>query len=201
MANPHATPITSAALIPFANHGADAPYRADGVLVTPLTLREGVDLGRPARRSNKHIIEAAAIAWEPDRCYIGARWLCGGGSSGIEILSRAGYVDFLKAWHKDEEVPLNDYLCQTCVEQSVYGGPRPCVYRVRDAKGRLLYIGSTKNWTARQAQHRQTTWWWHTGLVVELEYFDSIEKARAAETEAIQTEHPRQNIRHNKAVS
>lgn len=70
---------------------------------------------------------------------------------------------------------------------------RAAVYRLYDAEGTLLYIGSAYDPDEREAVHRHTVW----GQLIACrsdKWHDSRELAYAAETEAIRAEAPRHNV-------
>lgn len=64
------------------------------------------------------------------------------------------------------------------------------VYRAYDSGGRLLYIGSTVNFTARLSNHRSTSWWAPLATRFDIEVHLSDEAARRAEMVAIDRERP-----------
>lgn len=191
------TDVTSRALIPF-TRGSEPPYVAEGVTVTRATPKDGVTWGYPVKRSNLHLVADTAAAWTPRGLILGARWVCGATSIGVWLFSPEGYMARYGGFHKVENP--DDLVCLRC--RSVRDGTDgPCVYRVWDKTGaRLLYIGSTKNWPSRRAQHRVNTWWWQLAKSVDLTHYATIEEARAAEAEAIRAERPQMNVAHNRAV-
>ena len=71
---------------------------------------------------------------------------------------------------------------------------RSYMYRIFDAQGRLIYVGSTHNPEARIYSHRQVMWWSGTIHRIKIQVFPNRQAAMDAEREAIQTEHPRWNI-------
>lgn len=79
--------------------------------------------------------------------------------------------------------------------------PRPrrqatCVlYRHFDAEGTLLYVGISIQPAARIYQHDRTSHWFDRVRRIELEHFQTIAEAAAAERTAIQAENPRYNVR------
>lgn len=189
------TPFSSHALTSFVK-GAALPYTmTDGVTVTAVTPREGVLYGSPVKRSNIHLIESLAGAWTDHGLVIGARWKCGAGSIGVNVFSEEWFLGRYGDVYKQ---PFEEYVCANCIAAQD-GSNGPCVYRVWDKSGdRLLYIGSTKNWRARRAQHRQNTWWWPLAKSVDLERHSTLRAAREAEERAIRAERPRMNIAHNR---
>lgn len=69
------------------------------------------------------------------------------------------------------------------------------VYRVFNADGDLLYIGSTIGIEWRMKAHERNTRWWAVADRFEFEHFNTEAEARAAEVAAIGAEFPRWNIR------
>lgn len=67
------------------------------------------------------------------------------------------------------------------------------VYRLFDADGGLLYIGSSINCGARFTRHRADQPWWPQVASWTLEDRPSLDEARTAERIAIAAEHPRHN--------
>jgi DNA-directed RNA polymerase specialized sigma24 family protein len=80
----------------------------------------------------------------------------------------------------------------TLDETNKEGGRRAAVYRLYDAEGVLLYIGSAYDPKGRAKAHRAKPWW---PLVArrEDEWHPSREAAYVAETEAIRAVHPQGN--------
>lgn len=66
------------------------------------------------------------------------------------------------------------------------------LYRCRDGEGKLLYVGASMYAAARLQQHQDKPWWPDV-VRVELEHFDSVEDATAAEMRAIASEGPLHN--------
>lgn len=69
------------------------------------------------------------------------------------------------------------------------------LYRMRDAAGRLLYVGITTRGGQRISQHRRSQPWWPDVARIDVDHFDSIAEAVAAEETAIRTERPAYNRR------
>lgn len=69
------------------------------------------------------------------------------------------------------------------------------VYRVFDATGRLIYIGSTRDIVSRFAQHERLSWWHSLIADVTTSPYPSEEAVRVAEELAIQEEQPAFNVR------
>lgn len=67
---------------------------------------------------------------------------------------------------------------------------QPVVYRAFDADGRLLYIGSTIDFTARISSHRSVSWWMPLVTRFDVEVHLNDEAARRAEMVAIDREIP-----------
>jgi DnaJ-class molecular chaperone len=77
----------------------------------------------------------------------------------------------------------------------------PCtLYRFRDRKGELLYVGVSGDPSRRIAQHERSKPWWHAVTQIELEHFVTRDEALAAEERAIRVEQPTYNFRHNGAA-
>lgn len=80
--------------------------------------------------------------------------------------------------------------------------PRPrreatCVlYRHFDEAGALLYVGISIRPAVRLYEHDRDSHWFHLVRRIELEHFQTIAEASAAERAAIQTEQPRFNKLH-----
>jgi hypothetical protein len=72
------------------------------------------------------------------------------------------------------------------------------LYRQFDAAGELLYVGISRSAMARLGQHLSVSPWAEYITTVKIETLPSREEALAAERVAIQTEHPKFNIKHNK---
>ena len=72
----------------------------------------------------------------------------------------------------------------------------PCVYRVYDATGRLLYIGSAKDLEQRMKNHRSLSCWHPLAEHVTAESYPDMASARAAEAAAIRAEQPVFNLAH-----
>ena len=71
------------------------------------------------------------------------------------------------------------------------------LYRMWDAKEELIYIGISRSAMVRLSEHQQTKEWATEIHNITLEYFDSRELCRLAETKAIKSEKPKYNIVHN----
>ncbi|MER7953823.1 GIY-YIG nuclease family protein [Streptomyces sp. NPDC096030] len=67
------------------------------------------------------------------------------------------------------------------------------VYRLFNAAGDLLYVGSSCDPTRRWREHRKEMFWWREVERHDREWFASAELARYAENFAIDTENPRYN--------
>ena len=86
------------------------------------------------------------------------------------------------------------------------GGPvKPvAVYRLRDAQGRLLYVGISSNPDHRlhswdRSHSVDAVWWPEVVEPAEVTWYPDRQAALAAEKEAIQTEHPLHNRNHQVA--
>lgn len=195
---------SSRALIPFARKGAELPYRADdGSLVVAIKSRPGVTWGSAHTRSEFHLIRDLAGAWTPHGLIVGARWMCGANSIGARLYNpEQVWEDWGEAYRKAGAETSDDAVCRKCRDVRDGVTTRPVVYRCFDKTGqRLLYIGSSKDWDKRRAQHRAQTWWWPVVQSVQLEHFDTLAEARAAEVTAIRAERPQMNRTHNRGVA
>lgn len=76
-------------------------------------------------------------------------------------------------------------------------GEHHALYRFYGAAGELLYVGITRNPSARWKAHGRTKEWWTEVARIDLETFESRESVLAAERAAIRAEHPRYNKVHN----
>lgn len=68
------------------------------------------------------------------------------------------------------------------------------LYRMFDAEGRLLYVGSTINLTQRFSEHHYDKPWWSTVAVIRLEHLPTRPELLAAEEAAIVAEKPLHNL-------
>jgi hypothetical protein len=131
-------------------------------------------------RGLRHRVVAAHAAWRDGTLVAFAgRWLCGDYSTLITFLA-----DGTEAGR----------TCERCALRDLHP-PRPVVYRYFDGD-RLLYIGSTGDLGQRAYQHKCSSPWWAPGLRLDVQPYDSLNAARAAEAEAIAAERPAHNIRH-----
>ena len=75
---------------------------------------------------------------------------------------------------------------------------RTALYRLYDTDDRLLYVGIANNPERRWKQHayEKADLWWHEVTDKTVEWFESREKAAAAEIIAIRAEYPRYNDAH-----
>ena len=69
------------------------------------------------------------------------------------------------------------------------------VYVARDVEGRVLYVGVTGDMKVRLAAHRRTSRWWPLHASIDVDEFETIEAAAAAENERICAYDPPFNIR------
>jgi hypothetical protein len=74
------------------------------------------------------------------------------------------------------------------------------LYRHRDDRGVLLYVGISGSVVQRLDEHSKRSRWHHLIRHVDVEHFKTRGAARAAEAEAIETERPIYNIRGNGGV-
>jgi predicted GIY-YIG superfamily endonuclease len=72
--------------------------------------------------------------------------------------------------------------------------------RLYGADDSLLYTGISDDWTRRLRQHWQDKPWADEIITVFLEIYADRRAVRAAEREAIQSEHPLYNFQHNRRV-
>lgn len=72
---------------------------------------------------------------------------------------------------------------------------RCALYRHRDADERLLYVGISVQPSQRAAQHALSQAWFEDVATIQIEWFDSEQEARQAETLAIAEENPAHNRR------
>lgn len=61
----------------------------------------------------------------------------------------------------------------------------------------LAYIGITTSWPRRMAEHQQNAVWFWSAVRIEVQHLCCGRHARAAEAEAIRSEHPLYNVQHN----
>ncbi|MER5461640.1 GIY-YIG nuclease family protein [Streptomyces sp. NPDC002668] len=76
---------------------------------------------------------------------------------------------------------------------------RTAVYRMFDAKDRLLYIGISSAPTKRWVQHSVDKEWWNEAARFTLDWRESRAEALHVEAEAIKGEKPIHNVVHNSA--
>jgi excinuclease UvrABC nuclease subunit len=72
---------------------------------------------------------------------------------------------------------------------------RPCLYRLFDKSGRLLYVGATVRPIKRVLDHRATKDWFEAIANMTFAFYDTRGEAEAAETLAINSENPQFNVR------
>ena len=70
------------------------------------------------------------------------------------------------------------------------------LYRYFNNAGELLYVGISINAIYRLGQHKENAEWFELIDRIEIEKFDSLKLALAAEKSAIKTERPLHNIAH-----
>lgn len=123
-----------------------------------------------------HHVERMAAVRDGRRLQFAARWLCGGASHDVVIVTSAEACGGV-ACHKCAEIALG-----------------PVVYRCLGADGELLYVGSTGSGSSSRLQaHAKNASWWPEVADVRIEHFPSLLAARGAELTAIRTEHPVHN--------
>jgi hypothetical protein len=74
------------------------------------------------------------------------------------------------------------------------------VYRAYGDDASLLYVGMTGRGMARFQQHAHRVEWWAECVRIDVRHFPTFEIAVAAEKWAIQSEHPRFNVRPRASV-
>jgi predicted GIY-YIG superfamily endonuclease len=83
-----------------------------------------------------------------------------------------------------------------------WGAPQPPVptalYRLRDQRRALLYVGITGNLEQRWRTHAADKAWWSEVATRSIEWLPTRSHALAAEAEAIRSERPRYNRQHNR---
>lgn len=72
------------------------------------------------------------------------------------------------------------------------------LYRVYDAKDRLLYVGASSNFPRRIREHEETQSWWSDAVTVKLERVDTWEHLLQMEETAIVVERPIHNVVHGR---
>jgi hypothetical protein len=72
-------------------------------------------------------------------------------------------------------------------------GDRTSLYRHFDAKGQLLYVGVSLSHVARLGQHRSKSGWYWDIAWVDVQHFETRERALYAEAIAIRDEKPLHN--------
>ncbi len=72
---------------------------------------------------------------------------------------------------------------------------KTALYRHFDKDGNLLYVGVSLNAIERTISHRDKSHWYQDIARIEIEWLHSRSAAYYAEKKAIQSEHPRHNIR------
>lgn len=154
------------------------PFYAGGITgttYTAVTLRARWAL---SPRGLRHRIVHATAAWRDGQVVYRGVWLCGDAATYITLLA--------------DDAPAGR-TCERCALREQYP-PRPVVYRCWSTTGELLYIGSTGDFGTRAYQHRCRSPWWPQTKRVTFDEHPTLNGARAAEAEAIATEH-RWNVR------
>jgi excinuclease UvrABC nuclease subunit len=77
----------------------------------------------------------------------------------------------------------------------------PCVYRCFDARGVLLYIGSSVNVARRCQLHKSHSLWWPQVRGVVVTTFRTMQEARRSERRSIFTEQPTHNVQNKDVVN
>ncbi|MEU3665778.1 GIY-YIG nuclease family protein [Streptomyces virginiae] len=78
-------------------------------------------------------------------------------------------------------------------------GTRTALYRLRNDRCRLLYVGISDAPLRRWPEHAKDKEWWPEVADFSLEWFESRGAALAAEAAAIRAEAPKYNVTHNSA--
>ena len=165
------------ALTPFAHQQRRVPYVTDWlerpVRVFPVTCKADLVVSRHG--AMVHRIEAAAGMVSGDRIRYAARYLCGHGSTDVLLLANAD--------------AHGGAVCRQCQN----GAAGAFVYRCFANDGRLLYIGATRRYGPRMAQHACSSPWWAEVADISREPHPSLPAALAAERLAIEAENPAYN--------
>jgi predicted GIY-YIG superfamily endonuclease len=99
---------------------------------------------------------------------------------------------------EDVDAPLNYELqIQRPEVRHEIPGVRTALYRLRDATGRLLYIGISSDPLRRWPEHAADKPWWADVSDLSMQWFESRPAALAAEARAIRDERPLHNVVHN----
>jgi hypothetical protein len=130
-----------------------------------------------------HLVDELAAARDGDSLRYAAKWLCGNGSVDVVVVA---------------ESEPHGGLCERCIDRKVdLEVGLVVVYRCFDSAGDLLYVGSTtRGGRARIQQHRYSKAAWCSLMDPERTTFEPHTHeiaARAAESRAIRSEHPRFN--------
>lgn len=73
-------------------------------------------------------------------------------------------------------------------------GVPTALYRLFNAKTKLIYVGVTDNLKARMGHHARKQPWWPEVARKTIEWYPNRAEAEAAETQVIEEEHPLYNI-------
>src|SRR4051812_4140719 len=69
------------------------------------------------------------------------------------------------------------------------------VYTARDVAGCVLYVGVTEDVRRRLAEHQRSSPWWGLHAQIDVDEFDTMAEAKAAEDDGICRYDPPYNIR------
>lgn len=127
------------------------------------------------RKMMIHRVDSMQCAVISGRVVYWAHWVCGGSALNAVIIA-------------DPE-PLGG-ICRRC-ETAGW-----TVYHCYSAKGLLLYIGSTGNWSMRRINHERNTPWWPEVAEISRSKYPNEPTARAVEVMAIRSEGPLHNKEH-----
>lgn len=127
-----------------------------------------------------HRTRRADARLHDDRLSYYAHWECSNSSPDAVLLAEVGDRDMC-------------YICKYAQQ--------PLVYRFYDVAVRVIYIGATDSFAARQQAHERSSEWWPDVASIRLERFPTYSHALVAERRAIRAERPVHNIAHNLAYS
>ena len=125
----------------------------------------------------RHLITATFPVYRNGKLVLAATWECQSSAATCTLVP--------DNWDQSP-------TCHRCGLVDKYG-TEPSVYRYFDADDFLLYIGSTVNFGMRHYQHSMSAEWWNEAARWTVDPYPSEFQARAAERQAIATEHPIHN--------
>lgn len=115
---------------------------------------------------------------------------------------RDGRLGYYALWECSNSSPDATFLAEPGNRDWCYVckyAQQPLVYRFYDMAVRVIYIGSTDTFAARQQRHERSSEWWPDVASIRLEHFPTYDEALVAERRAIRAERPVHNIAHNLA--